>query len=156
MSRTILFCSFAALLAACSTQSANQTAMTQERLACAEVGIVGYVAREASVDELVRIVTSLHCGEPACSPRIATMMFRHATAIARERGAAPVSTLTHREHEILALIHRGLTNKEIAAALSIGLTTVKNHVHHVLEKLGVQHRTAAAARFRSEDPVHLI
>jgi two-component system nitrate/nitrite response regulator NarL len=56
--------------------------------------------------------------------------------------------LTPREREILELIDSGLMNKEIASALSIELTTVKNHVHHILEKLGVTHRAAAAAKVR--------
>jgi len=54
--------------------------------------------------------------------------------------------LTPREREILELIDGGLMNKEIAKALSIELTTVKNHVHHILEKLGVSRRAAAAAK----------
>jgi two-component system, NarL family, nitrate/nitrite response regulator NarL len=56
--------------------------------------------------------------------------------------------LTTRELEVLRLIDEGLSNKEIANALSIELTTVKNHVHHILKKLDVRRRTAAAARAR--------
>ena len=85
------------------------------------------------------------------------MMFRHATTHGTAAAVQPQrALLTHREHEILALIDRGLANKEMPVALSISLTTVKNHVHHVLEKLGVQHRSAAAARLRSMDPIHPI
>ena len=67
---------------------------------------------------------------------------------ATSRTAAQLPLLTPRQREILELIDSGLMNKEIARALSIELTTVKNHVHHILEKLGVTHRAAAAAKVR--------
>jgi DNA-binding CsgD family transcriptional regulator len=60
-------------------------------------------------------------------------------------GALP---LTRREREVLGLIERGLANKEIARRLGIGLPTVKNHVHAVLEKLGARSRGEAAAQLR--------
>ena len=56
--------------------------------------------------------------------------------------------LTSREQDIIALIDRGLSNKEIARQLKISLPTVKNHVHNILEKLQVQRRGAAAALLR--------
>ena len=57
-------------------------------------------------------------------------------------------TLPPREREIVALIDRGLSNKEIAGELHIELATVKNHVHSVLDKLQVRRRGAAAAAIR--------
>ena len=53
--------------------------------------------------------------------------------------------LTSRELQIVRLIDRGLSNKEIARSLRIALPTVKNHIHHVLEKLQVQGRSEAAS-----------
>jgi two-component system, NarL family, nitrate/nitrite response regulator NarL len=58
------------------------------------------------------------------------------------------SRLTPREREILQLIDAGLANKDIASRLHIELATVKNHVHHILEKLEASRRGEAAARFR--------
>jgi DNA-binding NarL/FixJ family response regulator len=57
--------------------------------------------------------------------------------------------LTSRELEVVDLIDRGLSNKEIASRLSIEVPTVKNHVHNILEKLGVHRRADAAARMRA-------
>ncbi|WP_328520474.1 response regulator transcription factor [Kribbella sp. NBC_00359] len=57
--------------------------------------------------------------------------------------------LTAREREILGLIDDGLSNKEIAGRLCIELSTVKNHVHNILAKLGARRRTEAAAKARS-------
>jgi DNA-binding NarL/FixJ family response regulator len=59
-----------------------------------------------------------------------------------------VAALSPRERQILALIDEGLANKEIAHRLGIELATVKNHVHHILEKLQVTRRGQAAARAR--------
>jgi len=119
-----------------------------EVLACAEAGVAGYVACDASSDELAAIMCRAGSGEVACSPRLAAILFRRVGALAREQGGAQLPPLTPREREILELIDSGLMNKEIATALSIEIATVKNHVHHILEKLGVARRAAAAAKAR--------
>lgn len=79
-------------------------------------------------------------GEESCSP--AAGRPRRGAAAARE----PI--LTPREVEILSLVSRGLSNKEISKRLHISLGTVKNHVHNVLDKLGVSGRYAAIATLR--------
>ena len=63
-------------------------------------------------------------------------------------GTSEFAPLTLRERQVVALIDEGLSNKEIAAELCIELSTVKNHVHHLLEKLGARGRGEAAARMR--------
>jgi DNA-binding NarL/FixJ family response regulator len=122
----------------------------EEVIACAQRGAAGYVGRDASAEDLVRIVRSVARGELPCPPRVAAMLFREMGSPARIAAPLPsaVGSLTSREREVVTLIDRGLSNKEIAAALSIELTTVKNHVHHILEKLEVHGRSAAAARLR--------
>jgi DNA-binding NarL/FixJ family response regulator len=118
-----------------------------EILACAEAGLAGYVPRDASLDDLVRRLESVHQGELLCTPRIAATLFRRLAAHAHsERSSAEVLSLTAREREVLRLIDAGLSNKEIAVRLHIEVCTVKNHVHHLLEKLRVSSRTQAAAR----------
>jgi len=64
------------------------------------------------------------------------------------RQRPPEAALTSREQDIIALIDRGLSNKEIARQLKISLPTVKNHVHNILEKLPVGRRGVAAALLR--------
>jgi DNA-binding NarL/FixJ family response regulator len=61
-----------------------------------------------------------------------------------------IAPLTLREAEVLRELHAGATNKEIAQQLGISPATVKNHVHHVLEKLAVQRRTQASAVLRND------
>jgi DNA-binding NarL/FixJ family response regulator len=58
----------------------------------------------------------------------------------------PAASLTEREYEVAGLVARGMTNRQVAAELVVSEKTVKNHVQHVLEKLGVQSRAELAAR----------
>jgi len=121
----------------------------EDVLGCAEAGVSGYVPREASVDDLVRVIESVARGEAICSPRIAATLLRRVALLAAGQGATrPQTPLTGREREIVRLIDRGLSNKDIARELGIEVATVKNHVHNLLEKLRVHRRGEAAARMR--------
>lgn len=114
-----------------------------------EAGVAGYVPRDATVEDLVEALRAVSRGEVVCSPRIVGSLVRRVAALASERPAdAPINGLTERERETLALIERGYSNKQIARTLGVKIPTVKNHVHHVLEKLGVSGRGAAAALAR--------
>src|SRR6266581_3853657 len=118
-------------------------------LSCAEVGAAGYVPREASLDDLVTVIESVARGEAICSPRVTASLLRRVAALAAGNGGGlPRAQLTSREREIVGLIDRGLSNKEIARDLGIEVATVKNHVHNILEKLQVHRRGEAAARLR--------
>jgi DNA-binding NarL/FixJ family response regulator len=116
-------------------------------LACAEAGVAAYVSRDASIDELIDTVRRAACGEARCSPRIAATLFRRLADLSATR-PPEASPLTGREIEIVDLIDKGLSNKQIAGRLHIEVATVKNHVHHILEKLKVARRGEAAARLR--------
>lgn len=119
-------------------------------LGCAEAGIVGYIPSRASLDELVSAIRGAVDGEMRCPPRIAGSLVRRLAELARERrGQARVDALTEREREVLSLLGDGLSNRTIARRLGIEVATVKNHVHRVLEKLGVGGREAAAAHARN-------
>jgi two-component system, NarL family, nitrate/nitrite response regulator NarL len=115
----------------------------------AEVGICGYVNRDAALPDLVATVESVARGELPCSPSVAAGLVRRLAALAaRVGGPAPPACLTAREQEVLHLLGEGLSNKEIGRRLCIELPTVKNHVHHVLEKLHVRRRAEAVAVVR--------
>ena len=81
-----------------------------------------------------------------CSPKLAAVLLAHAGHDHRPAAGA----LTAREREIAELIEQGLSNKEIAEQLEIGLPTVKNHVHNILTKLKATRRGQAAAMLRDE------
>lgn len=118
----------------------------EEVLSLVEAGAAGYVARDATVEDLVDALGAASRGEAVCSPTIAGSLVRRVAALASERQpASPIDGLTAREREILGLIERGHSNKQIARSLGVKIPTVKNHVHNILEKLGVSGRGAAAA-----------
>jgi DNA-binding NarL/FixJ family response regulator len=117
-----------------------------EIIACAEMGIAGYVPRGGSLDDAFEAVHAVARGEPRCSPRIAGFLFRHIANLSHTRSSAdPVVGLTAREAQILRLLQEGLSNKMISRNLGIELPTVKNHVHSLLAKLGVHRRAEAVS-----------
>ena len=118
-------------------------------ITCAETGVAGFLTTEASLDELAAALVSVSRGEALCSPWTAGVLLRRVAALARARprpaGSAP---LTARELEVVDLLDRGFSNKQIAQRLCIELPTVKNHVHHILDKLGVNRRGEVGAVIR--------
>lgn len=125
-----------------------------EVLACAEAGAAGYMSRECTASEMVTTIESVCRDELLCSPRVAAVLFRR-HAIRNELAVRDAGGgLTHREQEVLTLVDRGMSNKEISAQLHIGITTVKHHVHRILGKLHVRRRGAAAAQLRASAETH--
>jgi len=118
-----------------------------EVVAAVQAGAASCDTTESSLEELAAHVRSLCRGDAVCPPRVARILYRE---VAAQDDCPPWSAcgsgpqLTRRECQIVALIERGLSNKQIAGELSIGLQTVKNHVHNVLEKLQLRRRTEAA------------
>jgi two-component system, NarL family, nitrate/nitrite response regulator NarL len=118
-------------------------------VSCAEAGIAGYVPREGSGEDLLWTIEHVARGEAPCSPRIAATLLRRVAALAAERRpASRGASLTPRQRQIIGLIGQGLSNREIAQRLCIELSTVKNHVHSALEKLGTHRRAEAVALLR--------
>jgi two-component system, NarL family, nitrate/nitrite response regulator NarL len=117
-----------------------------DMVACAEAGITGYVTRGASLQELFDAVMCAARGEVMCTPVVTGALVRRLASLAAVQRPAEAKSvgLTRREREIIALLERDLTNKEIATALGIEAATVKNHVHNVLDKLNVRRRSEAA------------
>ncbi|MGW1997811.1 LuxR C-terminal-related transcriptional regulator [Embleya sp. NPDC001921] len=121
-------------------------------ITAAEAGVAGFIGREYSVLETAAAIVGAVRGEASCSPRIAALLLQRVqspAAGARRAVSALPETLTTREREILFLMAEGMSNHAIARQLSIGLSTVKTHVHAVLRKLDVPHREAAATLLRS-------
>jgi two-component system, NarL family, nitrate/nitrite response regulator NarL len=121
-------------------------------LACIEAGAVGYVSRDASLEDLADAIHRAVRDEPLASPHLIATLMRRVAALAANGDRTSFGQLTTRELEVVELIEKGLSNKEIAARLSIAVTTVKNHVHSILEKLKVQRRGEAASLVRSTSP----
>jgi len=115
-------------------------------VSCIEAGVSAFVPADASLADLLATLTRVGRGESVVSPRVATTLIRRVRELADAQAVDSSQALTQRELEILVLIDRGLSNKEIAGALSIEVSTVKNHVHHILGKLDVSRRTEAPGK----------
>ncbi len=112
-----------------------------EVVALAEAGIAGYVSREATLEDLGDALRAALRGEATCSGRVAAELLRHIAGQARaHRGLAVPRHLTPRERDVLQLVRTGMSNKQIARALDLQLSTVKNHVHSLIAKFGVTGR----------------
>ncbi len=109
-------------------------------------GAHGFVTASGSIEELVESIERAVVDEARFSPRLAAQLLRQAAHLQGNQTAHNVDRLlTSREQQVLSLLKQGRSNKEIARALTIAEATVKNHVHHVLEKLHVATRGQAAA-----------
>lgn len=121
----------------------------QEVITCGRAGYAGYVPRDASIDALCKMLYEIVSGRLACPPEISCGLLR---ALFRRDPRSEESdrdpALTRRESEVLELLGRGFSNKEIANELCLSVATVKHHVHHVLEKLQLQRRAQAMRRVR--------
>ena len=141
----------AAVAGGCSVVALGIAETDRDVMACAEAGVAGFITLDQSLSEAVGVVQGVARGELACSARTAAALLRRVAVLStqREPPASP-DGLTPREREIVELIALGRSNKQIARELCIELSTVKNHVHHVLEKLGVHGRAEAATHLRAQ------
>jgi two-component system, NarL family, nitrate/nitrite response regulator NarL len=123
----------------------------EEVVQWAEAGVSGLVSREATLAEFLDAIEAAAKEEVVTSPAVAAALLRRVASLPRET-RRDARALTRREREIVRLIGRGLSNKEIASSLRIEVPTVKNHVHNILEKLRVGRRVEAvlAASERGE------
>jgi len=119
----------------------------EDVVACAEAGLSGYVPCTASINDLISAARRVASGDTVCTVAMADGLFHHLRRVAL--GSLPSSlerVLTQRQQQIVGLIGEGLSNKQIARRLSLGTSTVKNHVHDILDRLQVTSRSEAAAR----------
>jgi two-component system nitrate/nitrite response regulator NarL len=116
---------------------------------CGRAGFAGYVARDATIDSLSQAMLDVATGRLHCSAEISGGLLRALFQMnLGSKTSGMEAALTRRESEVLHLIGRGLTNKEIARELSLSTATIKHHVHAVLGKLQVARRVQAMRRVR--------
>jgi DNA-binding NarL/FixJ family response regulator len=101
-----------------------------------EAGATGYLLKDIPRDELFEAIRAVAQGKAVLAPAVAMRLLR-------QRQMPAVETLSARELEVLTLVARGASNKMIARTLYLSEATVKSHLIHLFEKLGVAGRTAA-------------
>jgi DNA-binding NarL/FixJ family response regulator len=106
-------------------------------------GASGFVLKDDPAEQLISAVRTVAAGNALLSPAITKRVIRQFTRITRPAPPKELGELTEREHEILRLIATGLSNAEIGRGLYISETTVKTHVTHILQKLGLRDRVQA-------------
>jgi len=111
-----------------------------------KAGANGYLLKEISVEEVAEAIRSAVQGQSLISPSMASKLLVEFTALSRqaaERERFGVPVLTTRELEVLKLVARGMSNRDVADQLFISENTVKNHVRNILEKLHLHSRMEA-------------
>jgi DNA-binding NarL/FixJ family response regulator len=106
-----------------------------------EAGAVGYVLKEEALETIEAAVRAVAQGEPWLSPKVAAKVMKE--ALGKEEAKEEAIPLTERELEVLQLMAKGWSNREIAKGLFITEGTVKNHVTNIYAKLGVHSRAEA-------------
>lgn len=111
-------------------------------LGAIEAGALGYMLKDAPPEELLAAVRSAAEGDTALSPTVANRLM--------SRVRAPRNSLTPRELEVLKLVAGGSSNRDIGRRLLLSEATVKSHLVHIYDKLGVRSRTSAVAIAREQ------
>ena len=121
-------------------------------MAAVRSGVMGYLLKDASASELVAAVRAVHRGEAVCPPELCSTLFRFVAHVIEEspvKRSAPKPDLTMRQQQLMALVAKGLTNKEIASRLNLSEFTVRNHIHRVLKQLDAGSRSEAVEAIRA-------
>lgn len=108
-------------------------------------GASGFLLKNTGRDGLLSAVRTLAAGGSLLDPAVTGAMVNKLVTLATQTGPDELADLTEREREVLALVAKGKTNKEIAADLVISEATARNHISHIFEKLGLSRRSEAAA-----------
>jgi two-component system, NarL family, response regulator LiaR len=116
------------------------TSFSEEKLVevSIQAGAIGYLYKNATVDELATAIRAARLGMPTLAPEATRVLIRKTT-----HPNLPGQDLSEREREVLRLLATGLNNPEIAQRMSLSRSTVKTHISHIFEKLGVSCRVEA-------------
>jgi DNA-binding NarL/FixJ family response regulator len=112
-------------------------------------GVRGYVLKEASSAEVIAAVRGVAQGGAMCSPALCRLLFQIVSQDSRQRSAITNQQpciklgLTYRQRQLVSLVARGMTNKEIAANLNLSEFTVKNHLHRIMKQIQAENRQEA-------------
>jgi len=121
-------------------------------MAAVRSGVTGYLLKDASASDVIAAVRAVSRGEAVCPPQLCSKLFRCFAQMAREKpvqSPTPRPDLTLRQQQLVALVAKGLTNKEIASHLSLSEFTVRNHIHRILKQVDAGSRSEAVETIRA-------
>jgi DNA-binding NarL/FixJ family response regulator len=124
----------------------------EQFLTAVRSGVTGYLLQDASAADVVAAVRAVHRGEAICPPRLCSALFRFVAHMVEEKAVARRASrpdLTLRQQQLVALVAKGLTNKEIAAQLNLSEFTVRNHIHRILKQVDAGSRSEAVETIRA-------
>jgi DNA-binding NarL/FixJ family response regulator len=124
-----------------------------EFLQYVRAGVNGYLWRDASADELAQAIENVHSGKAVCPGELCAALFRFLEVAEPQLpfgSPAQRLGLTRREQQIVPLIAKGFTNKEIANHFCLSEQTVKNHVYRMKHKIGADDRLSIVQKFRTQ------
>ncbi len=114
-----------------------------------KAGVSGFILKDATLDDFLHTIRSVAKGAKVLPPPLTDSLFshivEHAIQMGNVDGLVDSVRMTKREQDVIDLIARGCSNKEIATKLNIAVHTVKSHVHNILEKLALHTRLELAS-----------
>lgn len=125
-----------------------------EVLACIDAGFTAYVPKDSSVEKLLHVLDLAQKGEFECDPKIASALVNEVKRRKNNQSnpskelssfSSNIKSLTPREREVVFLLNKGLSNKEIARNLEVSVSTIKNHLNRVFSKFEVTRRAEMIA-----------
>ena len=121
-----------------------------------EAGAAGYLLKSVRGHEIVDAIRAVDAGESVLHPSVARKVLnRFASVSSKAQRKKPLGLLTEREMEVLKLVTKGLSNKDIADGLSLSIRTVQGHLANIFNKLRVSSRTEAVVHALKEGWVTL-
>lgn len=113
------------------------------------LGASGYLLNDASSEDVVQAIKMVARGEAVCPPKLCMFLFRHFAAACGNRLDEDGHGLTMRQRQLMDLVSKGLSNKEIATRLNLSQFTVKNHIRRILQNVDAETRYQAVDVMRA-------
>jgi DNA-binding NarL/FixJ family response regulator len=121
-------------------------------MAAVRSGVMGYLLKDASAFDLVAAVRAVYSEEAVCPPRLCSTLFHFVARMVEEmpvKRSISRPDLTLRQQQLVSLVAKGLTNKEIASSLNLSEFTVRNHMHRILKQMDAGSRSEAVHLIRA-------
>jgi DNA-binding NarL/FixJ family response regulator len=122
-------------------------------LEAVRAGVNGYLLKDASGSDVVAAIRSVMRGEAICPAKLCLTLFQLVVQLGQQSPGQPAQgklDLTLRQRQLVTLVAKGLTNKEIAASLNLSEFTVRNHIHRILKQVDVGSRHEAVDAIRAQ------